>query len=272
MVRHFYSSLHASSVWAAARKANIISIATADKYETERFLTHVVPICTREKENHLLAAHLGFANYCAWPLDHPAVPQGQGRVRLVFHAANTEAEVENVVSLICEFAQAVLEEEAVRAKLQCQHVALHLDAAKKMASFRRADWDALLKLKGIVMNAVTEIDPEASLSDLTAPPESMLPEEINVMAGYKSGESISSPGTTPGLSTGLTERSTSSMGESMSSEDAVPETEGKLRKASFALEAWKLQQGGEDGAKKVNGDPEVATLLAEMAAGVGVGC
>lgn len=200
------------------------------------------------------------------------MPQGQGRVRLVFHAANTVAEVENVVALICEFAQAVLEEEAVRAKLQCQHVALHLDAAKKMASFRRADWDALLKLKGVVMNAVTEVDPEASLSDLTAPPESMLPEEINVMAGYRSGESISSPGTTPGLSTGLTERSTSSMGESMSSEDAVPETEGKLRKASFALEAWKLQQGGEDGAKKVNGDPEVVMILAEMAAGVSVGC
>lgn len=231
-----------------------------------------MPICTREKENHLLAAHLQSADYCAWPIDHPAVPQGQGRVRLVFHAANTEAEVDVLVSLVCEFAQAVLDEEAARVKMQCCHTALHLEAAKKMASFGRADWDALLQLKGYVVNVVTEINPEASSSDRTASPGRMLPEEINVMADYPSGDSISPPDTTPGLSTGLTERSASSMGESMSSDEAVPGTEGKLRKASFALEAWKLQQSGEDGAKNVTVDLEAAAILAEMAAGVSVGC
>lgn len=230
-----------------------------------------MPICTREKENHLLAAHLHSANYRAWPIDHPAVPQGQGRVRLVFHAANTETEVDVLVSLVCEFAQAALDEEAAKVKAEEHDTALHLNAAKKMASFGRADWDALLQLKGCV-NVVREIDPEASTSGHATTPERVSSGEVTMMAGYLSGKSMSPPDTTPGLSTGLTERSSSTMGESMASEDALPETEGKLRKASFALEAWKVQQSGEDGAKKVTVDLEVAAILAEMAAAVSAGC
>ncbi|KAA6413025.1 MAG: Pyridoxal phosphate-dependent major domain-containing protein [Lasallia pustulata] len=272
LVRHFYKSLHSNPVWAAARTANIISIPMADKYETEQFLTHVVPICTREKENHLLAAHLQSANYCAWPIDHPAVPKGQGRVRLVFHAANTEAEVDLLVSLVGEFAQAVLDERAARAKIQGHHMALHLEAAKQMASFGRADWDALLQLQGSMMTEETEINPEDCSPDHITTPERILPEKVSTLAGYPSLRSTSPAETTPALSTGLTERSTSTMGESLSAEDALPETEGKLRKASFALEAWKLQQSRQDVAKKVSADPQVAEILAEMAATVSIGC
>ena len=231
-----------------------------------------MPICTREKENHLLATHLQSANYCAWPIDHPAVPKGQGRVRLVFHAGNTEAEVDVLVSLVCGFAQEVLDEEAAQAKLHEQHMALHLNAAKKMASFGRADWDALLQLKGCVVTGVREIDLEASSSDYTATPERISPGDNNMLARYVSGGSMSPAETTPGLSAGLTERSSSTMGDSMSTEDVVPETEGKLRKASFALEAWKLQQSEKDVAKKATVDPQVAEILAEMAAAVSVGC
>ena len=244
----------------------------ADRYETEQFLTHVVPICTREKENHLLAAHLQSANYCAWPIDHPAAPKGQGRVRLVFYAANTEAEVDLLVLLVGEFAQAVLDERAARAKLQEHHMASHLKAAKQMASFGRADWDALLKLKGRMVTEVTEINPEDRSPDHLTTPERVLPEKVNTLAGYPSVGSTSPAETTPALSTGLTERSSSTMGESLSPEDALPETEGKLRKASFALEAWKVQQSRQDVARKVGADPQAAEILAEMAASVSVGC
>ena len=227
-----------------------------------------------------MAAHLQSANHCAWPIDHPAVPKGQGRVRLAFHAANTEAEADSLASLICEFAQAILDEQAAHAKSQAHHMALHHHAAKAMASFGRADWDALLQLKGCVVTGVTELDPAPLVSEQPPTiPERILPlQENHLLAKYLSGGSLTPAETTPGLSAGLTERSNSSMGESMASEDAVPETEGKLRKASFALEAWKRrqQQSAEEevvvGAKIESKDPAVREILAEMAASVAVGC
>lgn len=39
-------------------------------------------------------------NYVAWPIEFPAVPRGAARVRLCFHAENTIAEVDGLVSTI----------------------------------------------------------------------------------------------------------------------------------------------------------------------------
>jgi len=66
-------------------------------------------VLTKEKENHFLYLHLALANYWAFPIDPPVVPKGTGRVRLVFKATNTEAEVEGLANAICEWAQEMLD-------------------------------------------------------------------------------------------------------------------------------------------------------------------
>jgi hypothetical protein len=132
LLRHFYHKIHSNPTWAPAITSGLFTIPTGDNYQNERFLTHVVPIWTRERENHLLAAHLHLADYCAWPIDYPVVPKGQGRVRLVFHAANTEEQVETLVELICEWGREMLEYEAAeRAKAEAM-------AAKELALKKEA--------------------------------------------------------------------------------------------------------------------------------------
>lgn len=93
-----------------------MSMPVADGYETQDFVTHVIPIWTRDKENRLLAVHLHLSDFCAWPIDFPVVPKGEGRVRLVFHSKNTFEEVEGLVGLICEWCQASVEQEEILSK------------------------------------------------------------------------------------------------------------------------------------------------------------
>lgn len=75
-------------------------------------MTHIVPIWTRPRYNAFLCIHLQTADFNAWAIDAPVVPKGTGRVRLVFHAANTEAQVEQLIDVICGFAQEMLDIEA----------------------------------------------------------------------------------------------------------------------------------------------------------------
>ena len=272
LLRHFYKTLHANPVCGAARAAKILSILMADSYENERFLTHVVPIYTREGENHLLAAHLQLADYCAWPIDHPAVPAGQGRVRLVFHATNTEAEVDELVSLICGWAKEVLDEEAELAKLQGSLKVVHVSAADKMVSFEKADWNALFQQKAAVVTGVREIDPVDSSSGHTTTPEEMLPEEMEMLPECLSGGTMSPAEMRPGLWTGDTATPGSSMGETMLPEDALPEIKAKMRRASFALEAWQRQLLQKSVVQKAGADVQLAEVPSEMRPAISVKC
>lgn len=42
-------------------------------------------------------------------MEYPTVPKGQSRVRVAFHANNTESQVEGLVGAICEWAQEMME-------------------------------------------------------------------------------------------------------------------------------------------------------------------
>ena len=42
-------------------------------------------------------------------MEYPIVPKGQSRVRVAFHANNTESQVDGLVSAICEWAQEMME-------------------------------------------------------------------------------------------------------------------------------------------------------------------
>ncbi|KAH8792382.1 hypothetical protein F5882DRAFT_245706, partial [Hyaloscypha sp. PMI_1271] len=49
--------------------------------------------------------------FSAFPIYFPVVPKGVERVRLVFHATNTDAEEEALVTCICTLAKEMLEAE-----------------------------------------------------------------------------------------------------------------------------------------------------------------
>lgn len=83
----------------------ILSIPISEDWESREFLAHCVPVWTRQRFNFWLIFDLQLANFCAFPIDYPTVPKGQSRTRLIFHAANTKAEVDVLASTICSLAQ-----------------------------------------------------------------------------------------------------------------------------------------------------------------------
>ena len=43
-------------------------------------------------------------NFSVFPIEYPAVPKGQSRVKLTFHSNNTEAQVDALIFTISEWA------------------------------------------------------------------------------------------------------------------------------------------------------------------------
>lgn len=81
----------------------------SDGWESQPFVTQVVPVWTRPHQNLFLVFHLQMAKFCAYPIDFPVVPKGAPRVRVVFHNHNTEAEVEGLAHTLYEWAQEMLD-------------------------------------------------------------------------------------------------------------------------------------------------------------------
>jgi 8-amino-7-oxononanoate synthase len=48
------------------------------------------------------------------PMEYPVVPKGKERVRVTFHADNTENDVKRLTNAICEWAQEMLQIEDAR--------------------------------------------------------------------------------------------------------------------------------------------------------------
>lgn len=106
-------TITSSPIWEQANDAGILRIRLYEGgWESQPFITHILPIWTRPKHNFFLACHLQFAGYAAYPISPPIVPKGKDRVRLVFHAANTDAEVEALAACICTWAKEMLEIES----------------------------------------------------------------------------------------------------------------------------------------------------------------
>lgn len=96
-------------VWHKATEMGILSIPVSEDWDSREWLAHCVPLWTRQRYNYWLVFHLQLSGISAFPIDYPTVPKGQSRIRLMFHAANTEAEVETLVSILCDFAQEMID-------------------------------------------------------------------------------------------------------------------------------------------------------------------
>ncbi|KAL8750604.1 MAG: hypothetical protein Q9199_006964 [Rusavskia elegans] len=102
-------NITARPVWNKATEMGILSIPVSEDWDSRGWLAHCVPLWTRQRYNYWLVFHLQLSGVSAFPIDYPTVPKGQSRIRLMFHGANTEAEVETLVSIICDFAQEMIE-------------------------------------------------------------------------------------------------------------------------------------------------------------------
>ena len=67
---------------------------------------------TRQRYTKFLCYHLQLAGITCFPMDYPVIPKGVNRLRIVFHATNTEADAEKLTNSICEWAQEMLDIEA----------------------------------------------------------------------------------------------------------------------------------------------------------------
>ncbi|KAI0172151.1 putative aminotransferase [Hypoxylon sp. FL1284] len=109
LVKHFLTTITSNEVWDEANDMGILSIPVSDNWEFRDFMTHIVPVWTRQRYNFWLVFHLQLSKMSAFPIDYPVVPKGQSRIRLMFHAANTEAEVELLAGTICDWAREMID-------------------------------------------------------------------------------------------------------------------------------------------------------------------
>lgn len=80
----------------------------AEDWEKKPFQSHIVPIWTRDEHSFWLVFHLNFAGYCTFPVVYPTVPKGQSRVRLAFHADNTEEHIDGLINSVCKWAEEMM--------------------------------------------------------------------------------------------------------------------------------------------------------------------
>ncbi|KAI5868185.1 putative aminotransferase [Durotheca rogersii] len=129
LVKHFLKTITAKDVWDEANDLGILSIPLSENWETRDFVTHIVPVWTRQRYNFWLVFHLQLAGLSAFPIDYPVVPKGQSRIRLMFHSANTEAEVERLVDTICEWVREMIDiEKSPDGKSKIPRAAQHIYA------------------------------------------------------------------------------------------------------------------------------------------------
>lgn len=87
----------------------LLNIPLVEGFAHRAVHSHVVPIKTKPRHEQYLAFHLALANMNAYSISYPVVPRGGSRVRLVFHAHNTEEEIDHLVASIAAWVREMLD-------------------------------------------------------------------------------------------------------------------------------------------------------------------
>ncbi|KAJ5385784.1 aminotransferase [Penicillium cosmopolitanum] len=109
LVRYFFKSMNSHPLWDEATDMGLLSIPIIDESEENDFVTHIIPIWTRQKYNWWLFFHLQLAKIAVVPIDYPQVPKGKARLRVMIHATNTETEVDYLCSTIYNFVKEMMD-------------------------------------------------------------------------------------------------------------------------------------------------------------------
>ncbi|KAI0835036.1 class II aminotransferase/8-amino-7-oxononanoate synthase [Hypoxylon sp. FL0890] len=112
VIRKFYDTITSNEVFDEAVEAGLLSIPAAADYESKEYLSHISYLMTRQRYNQYLYYHLQLRGFKVLAVDYPIVPKGQNRIRLVFKAHITDAQIEAFVEAVTEWAQEMLEIEA----------------------------------------------------------------------------------------------------------------------------------------------------------------
>lgn len=87
----------------------LLSCPLAEDWEQRPYHSHIVPIRTRPRHEQYLFFHMSMAGMNAYNISYPVVPKGSSRIRMVFHAHNTEQEIDTAVAAICSWESEMLE-------------------------------------------------------------------------------------------------------------------------------------------------------------------
>ncbi|GAT18901.1 aminotransferase class I and II [Aspergillus luchuensis] len=107
--------------------------------DVQPVLTQIIQLRTRTKHNFYLAFHLQRAGFSVFPISYPVVPKGTERVRIIFHASNTDAEVKALVAAIAEWAQEMLEIERSGDRTRVPAAARHVYALIAQANMNGSE-------------------------------------------------------------------------------------------------------------------------------------
>uniref|UniRef100_A0A0B7KAQ2 Aminotransferase class I/classII large domain-containing protein n=1 Tax=Bionectria ochroleuca TaxID=29856 RepID=A0A0B7KAQ2_BIOOC len=115
-IRYFYKAITSRPIYDEANDAGILSIPNAENWEAETLLTHISYVLTRQRYTLYLYFHLQLAKFIVLPINYPVVPKGKSRVRIVFHARHTNAQLDALADSICTWAEEMLAIEAAGKK------------------------------------------------------------------------------------------------------------------------------------------------------------
>ncbi|OJJ73133.1 hypothetical protein ASPBRDRAFT_40752 [Aspergillus brasiliensis CBS 101740] len=129
IVKFFLETMTSHPIWDKASDTGLLRLPTYEDAEVQPLaLTQIIQLRTRTKHNFYLAFHLQRAGFSVFPISYPVVPKGTERVRIIFHAHNTDAEVMALVAAIAEWAQEMLEIESSGDKTRVPAAARHVYA------------------------------------------------------------------------------------------------------------------------------------------------
>lgn len=105
----FFELLTSHPLWTEATSKAILRVPLADGWEDREIHTHLFAIFTKPKSFWWLYYHLLSASFRTFPATYPAVPPGQGRLRVIVHAHNTEEQVKGFVDAIYQWVQEMID-------------------------------------------------------------------------------------------------------------------------------------------------------------------
>ncbi|KAI0166896.1 hypothetical protein GGR52DRAFT_581670 [Hypoxylon sp. FL1284] len=109
LAKLFFESLTPHPLWSEARQRGVLPVALADGWEDRPFLTHIIAVVTRQNYIWWLYFHLLTLSCCVFPVEHPIVPAGQGRLRVILHASNTEDHVKGFVDAVFAWVEEMID-------------------------------------------------------------------------------------------------------------------------------------------------------------------
>ena len=114
LVKLFIEEITDNPIWEKANDAKFLRIplCEGEDWYTASVVSQICPVMTKPKHNLYLAFHLQLEGFQVYPISFSVVAKGTDRIRLVFHAHNTDEEVQRLAASICNWAKETLEAEA----------------------------------------------------------------------------------------------------------------------------------------------------------------